>query len=533
MEDQSMKSQYRLVQNPYYQAVSDNPAMNIVIENDIIESQKSSSNIQQRLASQRPRGTRIDETGTRIQVRGGRNYTSRKLHISKEELFDDVVVRGLRADGLSTKLGVKNHKDGIGKLLIDLFRGDSRLPVIEEHYKTHRQKSNCAKTMFATMTHEELQFLKAETFPSRIDVQVRDYLMNAFSNQPEKLQATVEVLEQIQQIFKVLTPHADFLSSHNFQTRGFFLDIILMTCSFLMQIIQDSDETPDTASKIQTNVTVKQDHAENIVKESQSKTAAEILLSVGSDILDNSEKQTSADETNKVETDGDWTAVLNTLNQTSVNAASTNDSSPKTTVMVEGPGKSNLNSEEWTTVEMIDGNGTSRYVLIKTNNNGSEAFDTDKLWSMLQTQGATLDSNIEISLDNQNVTKTENESPEDNVGIVEVIPTEENHLGIDVKRNEDILQPLSNKLTLQLDDSDLTDRINVSNNGNDVANVVGIDVINDAGPNETSEITARQNMATIVVSNTDEDWPHTDAHHKRTISETHTSHSKRLKTNTD
>lgn len=112
-------------------------------------------------------------------MKGARNYTSRPLYISRDEMFDDVVSRGLRADGLSTKLGVKNHKDGIGKvrdrqcnatyhtvlmssafqLISELFEGDYRLPLIEQHFKTQRQKSNSAKTMFSTMAHEELQVI--------------------------------------------------------------------------------------------------------------------------------------------------------------------------------------------------------------------------------------------------------------------------------------------------------------------------------------------------------------------------------------
>lgn len=54
--------------------------------------------------------------GSCLEVKGARNYTSNSLLIGTDEMFEDIVVRGLRSDGLSSKLGVKNNRQTIGKV---------------------------------------------------------------------------------------------------------------------------------------------------------------------------------------------------------------------------------------------------------------------------------------------------------------------------------------------------------------------------------------------------------------------------------
>ena len=56
-------------------------------------------------------------SGTRIEVKGSRNYTTRVMYVGTDEIYEDVAIRGLRADGLSSKLGIKNNKGSIGKVL--------------------------------------------------------------------------------------------------------------------------------------------------------------------------------------------------------------------------------------------------------------------------------------------------------------------------------------------------------------------------------------------------------------------------------
>ena len=55
-------------------------------------------------------------SGTRLELKGSRNYTSHPISVGTDEIFEDIVLRGLRADGFSSKLGVRNNKASIGKV---------------------------------------------------------------------------------------------------------------------------------------------------------------------------------------------------------------------------------------------------------------------------------------------------------------------------------------------------------------------------------------------------------------------------------
>ena len=55
-------------------------------------------------------------SGTRLEVKGARNYTSHPLYVGTDEIFEDIVIRGIRSDGFSSKFGVKNNKTSISKV---------------------------------------------------------------------------------------------------------------------------------------------------------------------------------------------------------------------------------------------------------------------------------------------------------------------------------------------------------------------------------------------------------------------------------
>nr|XP_002127535.1 uncharacterized protein LOC100181229 isoform X1 [Ciona intestinalis] len=334
---------------------------------------------QQKFASQMPRGTRLDASGSKLEVKGARNYTSQSLCIEQNEMFEDIVLRGMRADGLSTKLGVKNNKESISKLVGGLFGKDHRYDVVMSHYNTKRQRNNCAKTIFATMTGEELKMIRAEMFPTTIDLQIRNNLQQFFETQRHKLKDAIEVLCKMQETFKELAPVAELLSTHNFQTRGFFVDVLVSMCNFIIQVLEAVNDfgIPTDTSQPEPQY--------NAGKDANDTTVAEILLSVGSN-----------------------PNYLNTPTQAPNSNPVTNDTTTKPTTViikssdVNGNNKSNTadgtqmedTCKEWTTVEMVEGDGQTRYLLVKTPKGEDGGIDAEKLIQLLHNnEGVVLDSN--------------------------------------------------------------------------------------------------------------------------------------------
>ncbi|CAK8694582.1 unnamed protein product [Clavelina lepadiformis] len=347
---------------------------------------------QQKIASQQPRGTRLDPSGTHVELKGARNYTSYPLFVGANEMYEDIVMRGLRADGLSSKLGVKNHKEGISKLISGLFKDDPRHDEVMLHFHTKRQKSNSAKSIFSTITGNELKLLKSDLFPTKVDVEMRNNIGKAFSMQPEKLHNCLEVLKQLQTTFKHLESQTDLVALHNFKTRGFFGDLLAMMADFMMQVLEDvALYTPCTSYEPAKD-------KQSVFQKREDATAAEILLSVGSDVQP-----------------GSTVVSQNFTEPFSIQKASFQQC--QVVHNPEIPQEPVDENKDWVTVEMVDSEGGPKYLLVKTPKGlNCAATDTEKILQLLGGQsGEILLCPTETSEKHLSESSEINKSSSDNV----------------------------------------------------------------------------------------------------------------------
>lgn len=197
---------------------------------------------QQRIASKKPRGTKLDPKGGVIKLKGSRNYTPYPLSVGPDEMVEDIVRRGLRADGLSTKLGIKNNTKLIAGLVSELLQGDCRHDEAMKNFYQKRQKNNSTKNIFSTMTLEELDHIKNEIYPKDFDIDFKKSLLQGLGDNFGKLESVISVIRDVQHSVEHIAANTESLRQYNFQTRGFFLDVFVKTCSFVTNIIQDSLE---------------------------------------------------------------------------------------------------------------------------------------------------------------------------------------------------------------------------------------------------------------------------------------------------
>nr|CAB3262642.1 uncharacterized protein LOC100181229 [Phallusia mammillata] len=267
-------------------------------------------------------------------------------------MFNDIVERGLRSDGLSSKLGVKNSRDYISKLIDGLFQNDSRHDMVMDHFHTRRQRSYSTKTIYSTMTTDELKIIADELIPSRTDSQIRSCLSEMFANQHAKLETTVQVLEKMVEVFNQVIPHCEILYGHNFQTRGFFMDTFCQISNYITQLLlevtggQEQHEVYQATSNLQTSHHLGKD----------DETAAEILLSVGSTLQSLTSETEKKVQPNKIKP----------ISQQKEKKAEI-DSSKK----------------EWVTVGIVDDSMQTKYLLVKTPKEMEGSIDADKLLEII------------------------------------------------------------------------------------------------------------------------------------------------------
>jgi len=240
---------------------------------------------QQIIASRQPRGSRLDPSGTFIQLRGSRNYTPYSLSVTADEMFEDIVARGLRADGLSTKLGIKNNKSIIAGFVSSLFQTDSRHDEAMKHFYHKRQRNNSTKSIFSTMTVDELSIISSELFPSDIEGPLKKASCKSLKQDHDKIQSALEVLESFQSVLKDITANTEFFSSHNFLTRGFFLELVLNTCTFISQLllVQDANwsKTVEDPVSVQPKKIVRKSSQIKSYTKSHSISAADVKIHHG------------------------------------------------------------------------------------------------------------------------------------------------------------------------------------------------------------------------------------------------------------
>jgi len=209
---------------------------------------------QQRLASRKPRGTKLDPSGCFIKLKGARNYTPYQLSVGPDEIVEDIILRGLRADGLSTKLGIKNNKNLVAGLVSNLLQTDVRHDEAMDHFHRNRQKNNSAKNIYSTMTSGELNLIKQGLLPPKIDCSIKKLLYETYYQKNEKVQSAINIIEELQQVIKDLINSCGSFSSHNFITRGFFHEVFTITCSFITQLllqgVSQFDNESDSDNKV-------------------------------------------------------------------------------------------------------------------------------------------------------------------------------------------------------------------------------------------------------------------------------------------
>uniref|UniRef100_H2Z4M5 Uncharacterized protein n=1 Tax=Ciona savignyi TaxID=51511 RepID=H2Z4M5_CIOSA len=166
---------------------------------------------------------------------------------------------------------------------------------------------------------------------------------------------------------------------HNFQTRGFFIDVMISMSNFIIQVLEDVDafglsgaDTTDPAK----------DYPPQLYPHNE-KTAAEILLSVGSNLPRN-QRESSIEQA--ITADKPTTVVIDSNTK--------EDRTQVSNDQVEDTCK------EWTTVEMVEGDGQTRYLLVKTPKGEDGTIDAEKLIQLLH-------NNEAVVLDSPSIQTTE------------------------------------------------------------------------------------------------------------------------------
>ena len=76
-------------------------------------------------SNKKSRGTRFDSDG-KVTIRGTRNITGSEVFVTKDEIYDDVMIRGMRKTGIARKFGISEKGDSVKSFLEEMFRDDPR-----------------------------------------------------------------------------------------------------------------------------------------------------------------------------------------------------------------------------------------------------------------------------------------------------------------------------------------------------------------------------------------------------------------------
>lgn len=113
----------------------------------------SSSEKEESTKSAKVRGTRIIDGA--LHVSGARNHTARDIVITKGEILEDVVDRGLRVSGLARKLGISDKGKTVRTMMVELFKDDDRKTQMLEALSVKQGKKN--NNYFEALTREEIK----------------------------------------------------------------------------------------------------------------------------------------------------------------------------------------------------------------------------------------------------------------------------------------------------------------------------------------------------------------------------------------
>lgn len=84
--------------------------------------------------SSKSRGTRVQDGS--ISISGARNFSGASILVSKQEVLEDVVDRGMKVTGLSRKLGISDKGTAVKNLIAELFEDDERREQVMEALQT-------------------------------------------------------------------------------------------------------------------------------------------------------------------------------------------------------------------------------------------------------------------------------------------------------------------------------------------------------------------------------------------------------------